>query len=50
MNQQWHKFSKGYKINVSPDLLLDFQFLSWKRLNSRRKDDVVIGNVVSTLN
>ena len=37
-------------ICFSRFVVLDFQFLSWKPLNSRRKDDIVIANVVSTLN
>ena len=41
---------EGYMICFSRFVVLDFQFLSWKPLNSRRKDDIVIANVVSTLN
>ena len=41
-------FQKLYNLCLSKFVILDFQFLSQKPLYSRRKDDIVLGNVVST--
>ena len=43
LDQQCHKFSEGYEINVHQTVILDFQFLLHKPLNSN-------GNVITTWN